>query len=104
MIGRFDAEAHARLRKRKDKGVPPPGIYNPKLVNTHVATPGYFKAYRDQIRPHSAAPHKNKLTKEDFEFSPDKLHSKVQGYVGMQTKTGRKPIDYRHDIVDAEGK
>jgi len=109
MIGRDNGEARLEKLRKKRLDNPPPGQYNPKFADRHIFVPQYFKP-ANEGRPSSALTQgttgssKGALTEEDLNFNPDKLKSKVQGYVNMGQKTDRLPLNHRAEVFDEEGK
>ena len=106
-VGRFDNELRVKRlgrNKNKRRGNPPPGMYNPKLINSHVYTPMYHTPFNGKYRIQSATTVREDLTEEDMTFDPDKTRTKVKGYVRLKDKTWRKPYSHGLDIVDVEGK
>lgn len=130
MVGRLETNQRQRLRFKKEGGatadkevdheaedvrrhnklqanqVPPPGMYNPKLVLRHVKVPIYRIPYSTKSRAasaYSSVRPREPLSSDDLNFNPDKLHRPVTGYVTLATKTSRRPIT-EDEIVDPEGK
>lgn len=130
MVGRLETNQRKRLRYKKEVGpaaekevdheaedarrhnkhqanqVPPPGMYNPKLVQRHIKAPLYKIPVSAKARASSAYTATRKremMTIEELEYNPDKLHRPVTGYVTLASKTSRKPITAT-EINDPDGK
>jgi hypothetical protein len=102
-----DAEDMKRAAKRQALAVPPPGMYNPKLVDRHIQGRLYKEAHVSKVkaRPFTAAPGgRQALSRDDLEFAPDKPHRYITGYVALKPKTNRRPLTAGRDVVDEEGK
>jgi hypothetical protein len=96
-----------RPQYKHGQGVPPPGMYNPKLVLGHVPTPILRKPLNpNNMRPASGLPFadKSRMTEDDLNYNPDKLHRYVPGYVELGKKADRRPINDQESEVDPEGR